>query len=468
MFDLIKMPATIGLGLIRKITDLWSASKSDSLIDYTQVARVEPIVLIDADCLYMEALPEVQQSLLSIFAGYYLQAVAISTNVGKVEVMRHLDKLNPRRNPADSAANSMGYLLAEESFQGRLPSYGGLALEASDDRMTVVAERKLELDIKKDKQARKQQGREFGAQLRNTEAQRKEAKEKMIFAEKQFEEAKRANKSQQEVAKAKTGLDNAKLEFDKADAATSNQLSKDKLQLDKDRRQDDLSRHEVTIDRDTISSLSELSNLSVGKMLNVEITDGLHRATIPIAIRLMASSLPSASLIHILTIGNKDNSAKERYHAWKSGRLEFIKDLCFCQDLIDEHRKNLMHDKDGVYSNLLHRQRGNQLSTIVSGNPTVATASNIVVMSKATADKMELELDGKLSEFKIRERIFKTTYVMIMAIIDQSWNIVTFYHRGINGSTELSVKDLKASNRGGGTDVSEILKAYQFGNSPSL
>lgn len=43
-------------------------------------------------------LPDVLQSLQSIFSGYYLQALAISTNIGKINVVKHLDKLNPNRN----------------------------------------------------------------------------------------------------------------------------------------------------------------------------------------------------------------------------------------------------------------------------------------------------------------------------------------------------------------------------------
>lgn len=356
--------SSIGLAAIRKVTDLWRGAKADSLIDYTQVVRVEPLVLIDADCLFLESLPEVQQSLLNIFAGYYLQAVAISNTVGKVEVFRQLDKLNPNRNPVDSGADSAGWLLAQESYKHRLPTPGNkhMALEADEDQASAFA-----------------------------------------------------------------------------------------------------------LGRDTNQTMKELANLSVGKILNVEITDGLHRATLPISIRLMASSMPSANLVHILSIGNQDNSVKERYHAWKAGRLSFVRDLIFCQDLIDAHRKNLMADKDGLYSSILKRNRGNQIATLVSGNPSVATASNIAIMSIQSAEALEMKVNGRLKDFKTREAIFKATSLMILAVIDPSYDRVVFYHRGINGHTDVSVRDLKAGNKGnGGPDVSEILKAYQVGHSPSL
>lgn len=363
----------IGLSAIRKITDLWSAGKSDSLIDYTQVARVEPIVLIDADCLYSDSIGQVQQSLLSIFAGYYLQALAISTTVGKIEVFRHLDRLNPKRSPMSSGADSAGWLLAQESLQHRLPMPG-------DDKRIAM------------------------------------------------------------------------------EAVTDEQV----------RRWGNAARPDATLGRDAGTTMRELADLSVGKIFNVEITDGLHHATIPVSIRLMASSMPSASLVHILSLGSEDTSMKERYHAWRAGRLSFIKDLIFCQDLIDAHRKNLMADKDGVYTNLLKRSRTNTLSAVLSGNPSVATASNMAVISSETAQELERTTNGHLKDFKTREAIFKKTYLMIMAVLDKQWERVTFYHRGINGTTEVGVRDLKSANKGSGPDVADILRAYSLGNSPTL
>jgi hypothetical protein len=363
MYSELSNLGNLGLSAIGRITDVWRGAKSDSLIDYTQVTRVEPICLIDADCLYLDMLSDVLQSLNSQFAGYYLQAVAVSATVGKIEVRKHLDKLNPHRSPSDSAADTAGYLLAQESYKYALPTpekFKQISLEAEEGSSA------------------------FG------------------------------------------------------------------------------------FSKDTASTLKDLADLSVGKQFMVEITDGNNRASIPVNIRLLASSMPSKNLVHILSLNNQDRSVKERYHAWKAGRLSFIKDLILCQDIIDAHRKNLMADKDGVYSNLIKRSRDNGISTILSGNPSVATASNLIVMSSETAAQLELDVNGRLEDFKTREKVFKETYVMIMAVIDKQWQRVTFYYRGINHHTQLGVRDLKASNKGGGPDVSEILKAYQVGNSPSL
>jgi hypothetical protein len=378
--------ASIGLSALRRVTDLISAGKADSLIDYTNPARVEPICVIDADLLYYEGLSQVQQSLLSIFSGYYLQAIALSATIGSVSVVKHLDKLNPKRNPSDSALNTVGtgeyaggLVFATEDFKWRLPVFG--------DTKRIALEQQVALESAKEPK----------------------------------------------------------------DAKTTREKSS-----------------QFGIGRDTVSQLRELADLSVGKLLSVELTDGLHKATIPVSVRLMASSLPSNSLVHILSHGSEDTTVKERYHAWRAGRLSFIKDLVLCQDLIDAHRKNLMADKDGLYSTILRRHRSNQLSAIVSGNPSVATASNITVMSSDTAAQVELKVNGRLKDARVRDKIFKNTYMMIMAVVDKQWERVTFYHRGIAMPTEVGVKDLKAANKGSGPDVSDILRAYSLGQAPSL
>lgn len=490
MFDkLINSIENIGISSIARITDLWRGAKSDSLIDYTRTSRVEPIVLIDADCMYSDALPELQQSLLSIFAGYYLQAVAISTTVGKIDVMRHLDKLNPNRSPIDSAAQSAGWLLAQESYRYRLPAYGDprIALEASDlglndPNIKGPGVGSPTSSTYTPKEARDNYENEVSLRIREAIT-----KEETLELAKADSKQKQENWVRERVDKlAKAGFD--RMDADKTARAISEKFIEDKKQYGEKKALDNakfdlekkgyklrkkefdakMSASEFGVGKDTLSTIKDLSNLSVGKLFAVEITDGLHKASIPIAIRLIASSIPSVSLAHIITRDIEDKSAKERYHAWKSGRLEFIKDLVLCQDLIDAHRKNLMADSDNIYSNIIKRNRNNQIATIVSGNPSVATASNMVIMSNTTAAEIELKINGKLSNFSTREKLFKPTSMMIMVILDKDWDRCTFYHRGIAERTEVSLRDMKASNKGDGVNVSEVLKAYQMSSAPSL
>lgn len=224
----------------------------------------------------------------------------------------------------------------------------------------------------------------------------------------------------------------------------------------------------ATAPKDSADVVKELANLAVGKLVNIEITDGEKKAQIPVQFRLITNSVPSEHLAHILSVGSQDNTVKERWHGWKSGRLRFWRDLVLCQDLIDAHRRNLMNDKSGVLSSIMSRRRGNDAAALASLNPSVATASNLVVLSKETLARLELQVNGKFSSFKVREKVFQETYLMIVAVMDLQFNRIVFYHRGIPQPTDLSLKDLKVSNKGTGPNIGDMLKDLGLGLAPSL
>ncbi|MCO6704704.1 hypothetical protein [Streptomyces sp. CHB9.2] len=370
-----------GLNLASKLTDTMRAAKSGSLIEYTQPTRVEPIVLMDESLIRLPYANDIMQSLTSLFSGYYLQAIALSVNVGSVDVIRLLDKLNPKRNATDNLINGVS---------------NGVA--------TVVS---LE-DARSYRFALPVPGGRDGLQKLNV------------------------------------SLEDIDDPIPEGNPPT------------------------LTNGRDTVSMLGELTNLSVGKMLEVNIESEGNKATFPINVRLICSGIGTKELVHILSVGSKNISVKERFHAWRAGQLEFVRDLLLCQDLIDAHKKTLAKDPTGLYDELRKRRKGNSISAIFSGQPSVATASNIIVMSSQAVKDVERQVGGRLKDFRVREKLFRETYCMILCVVDPEWEHVTFYHRSIAIPTEMSVKELAVSNKGKGPDVAEILKAYQLGNSPAI
>ena len=336
--------------------------KTSSLVSATSVARVEPIVIVDKDCLFLEYLPDILQSTQSIFVGYWLQALSLITNVGDVNVGRVLDKLNPNRKVdtngflntivnAGIGKESLTY--ASESLKYKLPT---VALEAKDD---------------------------------------------------------------------------------KKDGA----LAK-------------------------VDNIDDLTNLSIGKIINVTIKNNGQEAVIPISFRLMVNTLPPASCVQLLSQGSVDLSFSERWFKWRAGRISFIKDLVFCQDLIREQKRTLMTDKDGVYSEIAKRAKNSKLASFFSKNPSLAEASNIVVISEETAMQLRVKHNLNLDNFKDRQKIFDKTYAMILVVIDRNYERVNMYHYGISTSTSVGLRDIKVANKGSGPNIMEVLAAFKGGNAP--
>lgn len=393
-----------GIELTGKLADNLRTVTADSLIEYTKPARVEPIVLMDKRAVNLPCATDVMQTLTSLFAGYYLQAVALSVNVGRVDVIKLLDKLNPKRDTMGNFANNSFISNGVSSIAASLESADAYSYKLPVPGEVVSLE-------------------SFG-----------------------FEAIKTSST-------VKTKIDD------------DTELT---LKAEHDGNASDPAFKVSGNAERTQKILDDLTNLSVGKMLEVEIESNGSKAVFPIALRLITTGIGPTELVHILSQGNKDTSVKERWHMWRAGQLEFIRDLVMCQDLIDEHKKTLANDPTGIYAEIRKRRNGNKLSAIFSGSPSVATASNIVVMTQQTAKELERTVNGKLKDFRTREKIFKQTYTMMMVVIDPDWDHVTFYHRSIEIATDMSVKELKVSNKGKGPDVAEILKAYQLGNSPSF
>jgi hypothetical protein len=216
------------------------------------------------------------------------------------------------------------------------------------------------------------------------------------------------------------------------------------------------------------AAAKEVTNLSVGKIVDVTIKHDKQELTLPISVRLIATIMSSSIMTHILGDGSRNITAKERWHGWRSGQLEFIKDIILAQDLIDERRKALMKDDTGTYAEILRRRAGNAASGVMSATPSIGTASNIVVLTQQTAHELEASIGGRLSDARTRKKVFDNTYVILMVVIDTEYEMVTIYHRGIALPTKLSAKELKVTNKGTGPSVSEILQAYQLGNTPNL
>lgn len=231
----------------------------------------------------------------------------------------------------------------------------------------------------------------------------------------------------------------------------------------------------LELDKSDKEQLNNVTNLSVGKMLDVNMQYKKDTAdkeqikiTVPVSVRLMVSLLPTASITHILAFKTEDTSLVERFHAWRSGRISFIKDLIFCQDLIDEYKKAIIKDETDTMEEIMRRVNNSKKFGLLTKNPSLVSASNLFVVSEVVAKEIESKLGGRLSNFKVREKAFDNTYAMIIAVVDREWDRVTFYTRGIKSSTDLSVKEIQNSGKGKGADIGDILKSFQMGMGASF
>lgn len=236
-------------------------------------------------------------------------------------------------------------------------------------------------------------------------------------------------------------------------------------------------------DNDNIKASQELVNLSVGKLLNVEIQvpqttkagvsipeSEYQCITLAVQVRLIASSVPNVTLTHLLSQGTMENDFTERFQTWLSGsgRIRFVQDLMFCQDLIDEAKRAAIADKSGTMQEVFRRVANAKKYGVITKNPSLAAASSIYVISQEIADAIEAKVGRFSRDPKALDRMFDKTYAMVIAVVRPDWETVTFYTRGLDKGTEVSVKELKSAAQRKGTDITDIMKMMAAGSQLSL
>lgn len=215
-------------------------------------------------------------------------------------------------------------------------------------------------------------------------------------------------------------------------------------------------------------ALSESNNLGVGKDIQVVIdVDGGGKLKFMVNVSLAVAPLASNLITMIFGKNAEDYTILERYYAMKSGRKS-LGDLIFGFDIIREHRKMLIQDKSGVYSEIVSRANKNKVAGVVSGDPSVATASNVYIMSYENAKEIESKMHGQFKDARFRDNLFQDTYAMMLCIVHKDAERITFYHRSIAQPTTLSVGALKNASKNKGPDVGEILKAYTLSTAPTF
>lgn len=365
------------LSTVARVVDYFKSNVAghvtdNSLTQLTKLTRAEPMTLISQDCANLEYLTPLLNTMTSIYAGYFLQAVSMMTTaVRNIEVVRVLDALNPNRD-------GTGYLL-----QGRHD-----AIQNDTTKFLISESMKFSLPIKR------------------------------VMA---CEEAARQ--------------------------------------------------------QDTLKVIYEHENLAVGKLINVDIavpnTAPDARTpecivTMPITIRLAPYIVNNDSLNYIFMHRKEQQSLVERYHTWRSGRISLVRDMIFCQDLIDEYRRAALKDKSGALQEITRRVNANRGYGLLTKNPSMAISTNLYVISSDAAEGMEAKLGYRFKDKAGREKIFDGTYAMIIAVVDIEREIINFYFNGIAQPSVISVRSLKSSSGKKGPDIADVMRVLMEGRAPTF
>lgn len=357
--------------------DAISDISANSLVELSNSARVEPIVVVDSALTLHDSTTDVLKFLNSLYAAFYISASSIVTDTGRVKTVKLLEKLNPSKSPSYALANG----ILSGSFSNE--SFEPTAVELPKRLPTT-----LNISTESDEQAAQQQPTK-------------------------------------------------KKEY----SATGHSES---------------------------TSLAAVANLSVGQLITITVSDGEASRDVVVQLRFITVPVRTPLLKTILTWSSRDNRLKTRLSAWRAGELAFWRDVIFMRDIYVERKRLLMNDKSDVIQTMLGRQKDSMLHSVMTATPSVGTVSSVAVVSADSLNDIEGTIDGRLSNFKVRQRVMNATGIMLLAVVDPITEFVTVYTYSQALPAEYSLKQLKAASKGGASELGELIKLMNQNQMPSF
>lgn len=400
-----------------------------SLVEFTQAARVEPICVVDRSLVGLDALTDVAKVMLSRYTAFYLAAGSMVGDIGSIKTIQALDKINPSRTPSYTLANSiLSSLPTHENMVVNPEDIGDEIREGTNEY--IEDDTQIHQDNPEVSEIVKAQHTAYELQLPEYD----DARGTAVSQEANWTH--QQNRPHGEFSKNSTSGD--RYQYSENGNAFNNQAT--------------------YVNSSNVSDMQVVSNLSVGHIVNLKISDGHASREIPINIRLISYPTDQPVLLTILKWSEKDNSLKARWRAYKAGELDGWRDLIFMRDVYVERKQALMNDKTGLFRAMVNRVNKNTLAGVVSMSPSVGTISSIAIVSESTIEMLEDQIDGRFENFAVRQRIMNTTGLMLVAVVDQVTELVKIYTYSQALPEEYSLKQIKGASKGGGNEIADLIK----------
>lgn len=107
---------TGGQYLFNMVKNISKHTVTESLVTMSRPLQVEPMCIVDTNLRTNEVLPDIQQTILNLFAGFYVQSVTLSMIGKEVEVMDKVGKFGTKTGVLDEKSLNKEVLTQAKSI----------------------------------------------------------------------------------------------------------------------------------------------------------------------------------------------------------------------------------------------------------------------------------------------------------------------------------------------------------------
>mgnify|MGYP003407619371 FL=1 len=233
----------------------------------------------------------------------------------------------------------------------------------------------------------------------------------------------------------------------------------------KDGKEKDDRRNFVEVGGKTFPDLAEFAPLAIGKVVNATIYgDNGVKVEFPLTFRQIPVPIQHKDLVKVFSAAKGEDGFFARMLMVKTGEItspEFVSGF----DLVKERFRLKNEDMSGYYKEALNRETGNRMAAIRTGLVSFNSLANSFIISKDTANQLELEIGKRFDDPKSREKIFAAVKANTIVVCNEDRGIYTFYTHGSNMAETYTRKDLsgKSKKDAGSNTLADLVKLLNGG-----
>ena len=214
----------------------------------------------------------------------------------------------------------------------------------------------------------------------------------------------------------------------------------------------------------------------VGKLIEVELTnpnDGSKSAKILLAVQMVPYLIPAGLAAMFI---NKDTSLSfgNRLLMWRAGEISFFRDLIFQVDRLSKNYEVAKNDQSRLFYDFMQNVAKKDKATVTknlaqaSATKSHNLANSVMIFSSDAVAQAKAESGIDLHHADVRNRYFRDTFAMMIAVVDPMFNQVTLYMNGIDDVGVYSFSQFYSggSNSNGGIDLIKSLATFTAGKAP--
>lgn len=224
--------------------------------------------------------------------------------------------------------------------------------------------------------------------------------------------------------------------------------SKDKDSKDKESKDSDKKNGNNTtvgVDAKEFQSLEEHAPFAVGRTVNASINQNGKQVYFPLTFRQIPIPTTTANLELIFNAVKGKDGWIVRYKEWKFGGLTNPEFLCGVDQIRDEF-KIRTQDMTGYYEEANARVTRNRVESLRSGRVSVNSLANSIIMTKETANRIELEIGIRFGSSKM-DVIRKHVKANRICIVDIQNSIFKLYSMSSNLAETYTFQSIKAKTK---------------------